>query len=313
MKSFRSVLFLIVLTTLSGCKQETQPVAETASAPEPAMEAPPVAEPVTLSEGFSTPESVLYDADQDVYLISNINGSPFEADDNGYISRLTAEGHQMEAKWIDGAAEEVQLNAPKGMAIVGEELWVADVTSIRRFDRRSGQPKGSIDIPGAGFLNDMVADGSGGAYVSDSGLKATADAFAPSGTDAIYRVSGDSAEKIASGDVLNRPNGLAMQGGKLWVVTFGSKELFSVENGQKAGVQTLPQGSLDGLVALEDGTVLISSWEGNAIYHGPAAGPFEPLVENVPAPADIGFDTKRNLILIPLFNDNQVILQPMQR
>ena len=31
-----------------------------------------------------------------------------------------------------------------------------------------------------------------------------------------------------------------------------------------------------------------------------------PLVRNVSAPADIGVDTKRNLVAVPRFNDNKV-------
>src|SRR3972149_4477688 len=42
--------------------------------------------------GFQTPESVLYDAAEDVYLVSNINGSPTAADGYGFISRIGPEG-----------------------------------------------------------------------------------------------------------------------------------------------------------------------------------------------------------------------------
>src|SRR4051812_13349001 len=45
--------------------------------------------PFTVTEGVQTPESVLYDADSDVYLVSNINGAPLDADDNGYIMRIS--------------------------------------------------------------------------------------------------------------------------------------------------------------------------------------------------------------------------------
>src|SRR5258708_19796213 len=36
--------------------------------------------------GFNAPESVLYDAKTDVYLVSNINGSPAAVDDTSYTS-----------------------------------------------------------------------------------------------------------------------------------------------------------------------------------------------------------------------------------
>jgi hypothetical protein len=49
-----------------------------------------------------TPESVLYDAIDDVYLVSNINGSPFDTDDNGFIARVGTDGSLIETRWIDG-------------------------------------------------------------------------------------------------------------------------------------------------------------------------------------------------------------------
>ena len=60
--------------------------------------------------GFQTPESVLYDARADVYLVSNINGNPTGVDGNGFISRVTPSG-RVTVKWIDGAAPGVTLNA----------------------------------------------------------------------------------------------------------------------------------------------------------------------------------------------------------
>src|SRR5262249_7581594 len=60
---------------------------DAAPASGPAVDAAPAAwdgkSPLKV-DGFSTPESVLYDADGDVYLVSNINGKPAEADDNGF-------------------------------------------------------------------------------------------------------------------------------------------------------------------------------------------------------------------------------------
>ena len=68
--------------------------------------------------GLATPESVLHDRTADVYLVSNVNGAPVDKDDNGFISRLSPHGSVVELKWIDGADEDVTLNAPKGMAWV---------------------------------------------------------------------------------------------------------------------------------------------------------------------------------------------------
>ncbi|HET7712264.1 MAG TPA: hypothetical protein VFL80_10085, partial [Thermoanaerobaculia bacterium] len=139
MRNHVLVLALGVLMLFAGCqKTEETPAVDTAATTAPTDTAPPP--PTEISEGLSTPESVLYDAEQDVYFISNINGSPVEADDNGYISRVNAETLQVEAKWIDAAKADVKLGAPKGLAIVGDELWVTDITQIAKFDRKTGAP-----------------------------------------------------------------------------------------------------------------------------------------------------------------------------
>jgi sugar lactone lactonase YvrE len=314
----RLLIVLAVLATITACKEETSDVttvsattettATTASQPA----AQPLTSPQSLTEGFSTPESVLYDADQDVYFISNINGSPLAADDHGYISRVNADTLQVESKWLDASKGDIELNAPQGMAIVGDDLWVSDIDVVRRFDRRTGKTKGpAIKIPGATFLNDVAADGAN-VYVSDSGMKAGANGFDPTGTDAVWLVSGGAPKKFASGKELNRPNGLAVVNGAVWAVSFGANELFQIENAKKGPVSQMPKGSLDGLVALADGSVLVSSWEGKAVYRGNPGAKFEPVVDNVDSPADLGYDTKRHRLLVPHFMENRISLHPLQ-
>ncbi len=76
-------------------------------------------------------------------------------------------------------------------------------------------------------------------------------------------------------------------------------------------MQKLPEGSLDGLIRIGDGSFLISSWAGQSIYQGPSSGPFKTVVSDVKAPADIGWDNKRNRVLIPLFEDSKLRLEPV--
>jgi hypothetical protein len=263
--------------------------------------------PPKLSAEFSSPESVLYDEEQDVYFVSNINGGPIDADDNGYISRVSAVDGKAESRWIDGAAEKVTLDAPKGMAIVGEDLWVADIHVLRRFDRRSGAPRGEVEIPGSSFLNDVAAPFDGPVYVSDTGITLEGSEPRPTGTDALYRVSlGGEVEKVIAGKDLQQPNGLLSYADELWGVTYAGHELFQIIEGKRVVVGTLPGSGLDGLLELPDRTFLISSWEASGIYRGPAAGPFELVIRDIPFPADLGYDRKRRLLLIPHLMNNEV-------
>lgn len=279
--------------------------APAAAAPPPAA-APTPAAVVTFSEGFATPESVLYDAAADQYLVSNINGSPLEKDNNGYITVLSPDGKVVAPKFIAGGEKGVTLNAPKGMGIAKGVLYVADLDAVRMFDRKTGAPKGEIAVEGATFLNDIAVSGAR-VFVSDSGLKGGAKGFEPSGTDAVYELKKDKAEALAKGDALGRPNGLSAEGGKVFVVTFGANELFPLDaKGKKGEPVKLPKGSLDGLVDLGKGERLVSSWEAEVVYRLDAKGTATEVVKNVKAPADLGWDSKRKRVLVPRFMDNKV-------
>ncbi|HVH47531.1 MAG TPA: hypothetical protein VM925_34585, partial [Labilithrix sp.] len=136
--------------------------------------------------GLSTPESVLYDDAADVYLVSNIDGKPTEADGKGFIAKLSPDGTVATLKWIEGGKNKVTLNAPKGMAFSGDHLYVADLDTVRIFDRKTGAPVGDVKIAGATFLNDITVGADGRVLVSDSGFKAGAKGFDSTGTDAVY-------------------------------------------------------------------------------------------------------------------------------
>jgi hypothetical protein len=258
--------------------------------------------------GFQTPESVVYDARADVYLVSNVDGSPLDVDDLAFISRVRPDGSVEALRWIDATEPDIELNAPKGMALVGDVLYVADIKSLRKFDRNTGKALGSIELPGATFANDVCADRAGNVFVSDSGIAA---GFMPSGSDAIYRVSAHGEVSVLARDVaLGRPNGITVSGTDLWVATFGSGELYRLaEDGQRSDVQKLPKGSLDGVVAWK-GRLFVASWEASAIYER-SGDTFVERVSNIPAPSDIGIDDKRGRLLIPLFYDNTVVVYPL--
>jgi sugar lactone lactonase YvrE len=262
--------------------------------------------------GFATPESVLADTIADVYLVSNVNGSPLEKDDNGFISRVTPEGQVENLKWIDGAAPNVTLNAPKGTAIRGDTLYVADIDCVRRFHRTSGEPAGEMCIQGATFLNDIAVGPDGVIYVSDSGFQAGEGGFAPSGSDAIYRfASPDSAARpFLKNAELGAPNGIAVAPRQVVVVTFGSGELFQVSaDGSKIPVLPASDRQLDGVVFTSNGGMLFSSWGDSAVYRVTPTGASSRMITGLAAPADIGYDPRRNRVLIPLFNDNKVLIR----
>lgn len=288
------------------------PVAEApAPTPEPPPPPPPPPAPTPpptvqrYTGAFSTPESVLYDAANDRYLVSNINGTPTALDDNGFISILSPDGKVVEPRWIEGGKKKVKLSAPKGMAIVKNVLWVADVDTVRAFDLKTGAPKESVKIPGATFLNDVAAAANGDVYVSDSGLAFADGNFSPTGADAIWVVKKGKATAFAKREELGRPNGLFVDGDTVWFNTFGTGELVHLDaKGARLEGEKLPTGGLDGLVRVGD-QFLVSSWEGSQVFFG-KPGAWKAVFEALKAPADLGLDTKRNLVLVPRFMEDAV-------
>jgi hypothetical protein len=260
---------------------------------------------LTVRDSFRTPESVRYDAAADVYLVSNINGAPTAKDGNGFISRLSPTGQVLALKFIEGGRNGVVLNAPKGMGIHGDTLFVADIDELRMFSRTTGASFGSKRVPGATFLNDVDVAPDGAVYFSDSGMKAD---FSSNGSDAVYRLDGTGLHKLASGVALGQPNGVLADSAGVTVVTNGSGEMYHIDlQGHRTAMPKPPHGQLDGIVRRWNGTLVVSSWEDSSIVALPRGGQmYMQIVKGIESPADIGLDTKRGRLLIPVFNGNRI-------
>ena len=296
---------MLLAAALSACAQDAEPDAADTTLQDTAARAQDRAAPFTIADaGLQTPESVLHDEQADVYLVSNINGEPLGRDDNGFIARIRPDGSVEQLMWIDGAAENITLHAPKGMALIGDTLFVADIDSVRAFHRVNGTPLGARGIPNVSFLNDLAAS-DGALYVTDTGVDAS---FEGTGSDAIYRFDADGATAVATGAELSRPNGIAFNGGGMVMAPFGGNALWRVPTDGSAATQLaeLPAGGLDGLIALDDGSLLVSSWEGQAVYRVGADGQVTTVAEGIESPADIGWDSARSRVLIPLFSGNRI-------
>lgn len=322
--SKRAGMALAVLS-LFACGSPEPP-----KAPEPVAEEPPPepsstlplapVPPILLRDvGFRSPESAVYDPVADVYLVSNVSGGPADADNDGFISKVSPDGTLLELRWVDAATAKTTLNAPKGMALVGETLFVTDIDVVRAFDRASGKPLGDVAIPAATFLNDIAAGPNGKLYVSDTGVgkKSGSADLAPNGSDAVYVIDAQrSVKELAKNPELEQPNGLVAQKGSV-IVAATSGQVYRLDAQGEKTLLGKPAGGLDGLVLTPGGRLIVSSWEASSVFIA-AASPasdgsvtFEPLIAELTSPADIGYDVKRRQLIVPLFRENALYIQEL--
>jgi sugar lactone lactonase YvrE len=277
----------------------------------------PTATMIAEIGGMSTPESVRYDAELNVWFVSNIVGIPSQKDGKAFIARIHADSANRMTKLVEGGVKGATLHAPKGMAIVGDTLWVADIDMLRGFNRRTGDTVAVISLQAqdATFLNDVVATPDGTIYITDTGIAFdSAGVMTHPGVDRIFRVNRRVVQELARSNPLARPNGIAWDAtnNRLILAPFGSTDLQALTVGvaEPVAIATGP-GSYDGLEIMSDGRFLVSSWADSAV-HIVNNGTMSKLVTGIAAPADIGLDPKNNIIAIPRFNDGKVVFFRIQ-
>jgi len=242
--------------------------------------------------GFVGSEAARYDERRDEYLVSN--RGPSSAPDQSFVSRVSPDGNVIELKWIEHGRNGVTLLDPLGIFLHGDLLYVADIAAVRLFDRSSGAPHGSVEIPGAVRLNDLAVARDGTVYVSDSGADGVA--------GAIYKISPQRRVTafVARDPALERVNGIAvMPDGNIVHGGRGVNLVFRSPKGAVLREQTLPTGRIDGIVAMADGGLLVASQDGHGVYHVPRGKEPMLVARDIPIPAAIGLDTKRARLLVP--------------
>lgn len=256
--------------------------------------------PVATTTGLSGPEAVRYDPDQDVFFVANFNGAGDARDNNGFISRVRPDGTVDSMRFIAGGARGVTLHAPRGMFIVGDTLWVADVDAVRAFDRRTGAPVASVDFAALdpGFLNDVAVGPDGAVYVTDTP------------NNRIYRIAGRRATVALEDSALDRPNGITWDGvaNRFIVVPFGgSRRLLTWRPGEPRldSIPVSAGGRFDGVEVLPDGSLLVASQADSSLYIV-RPGEARRLTRTSGAPADIGVDVRRGLVAVPYIRLNTV-------
>ncbi|MDN5203454.1 gluconolaconase [Fulvivirgaceae bacterium BMA10] len=288
--------YLLLLTTLItwSCgsnqqKQEVQQVAEELASETKVK--------ISLEKKWETDttlttnESVLYDAGNNILYVSNINGTPTDKDGNGFISRVNLDGTIDNLQWVTG------LDAPKGMGISGDKLYVTNITELVEINLADGTISNRYEVEGAQFLNDVaVADGN--VYFSDSN------------TNKIHLLSNGEISTWMEGETLKAPNGLLVEEGHIMLASMGTNDFKSINTTNKEErVLADGIGAGDGVVAHQNGNYIVSNWQGE-VYYITKEGDKQLILntkEQKINSADIEYVKEYNLLLVPTFFNNTVV------
>jgi sugar lactone lactonase YvrE len=267
-----------------------------------ASASPVLADEVWTLEGFQAPESALFDSERNVIYISNVAGEANAKDGIGFISKISLDGKMHESQWIKG------LNAPKGMILHGNLLYVSDIDTLVEIDVTKGAVTNSWVAEGSQFLNDTAVDADGRVFVSDMLA------------DSIYVLENGKLAVFVQDPALLHPNGLRVEGGKLLVAGWGediqpdfstktpgrlvsvdltTKEISAVGSGE-------PIGNLDGLEPDGSGNWMVTDWVAGQLYRIQPDGSAEKLIDLNSGSADLEYVEREKLAIIPMMMDGKV-------
>lgn len=101
-----------------------------------------------IVNGFTLPESITSNGKR--FFVSNQGKDPLSKDGDGFITETDRNGQIIKARF-----QKETLNTPKGLTIIGDILYVADLDRVVGFNINSSKQVFELDVPGATLLNDV--------------------------------------------------------------------------------------------------------------------------------------------------------------
>lgn len=232
------------------------------------------------------PESVVYDRSHARYLVSNVAGKNIIAiDKEGKLTLFSGD-----------------LAGPKGMTVKDNEVYVADVNSVRAFSLITGAQSWFLPLPDSKFLNDTAMDNSHYLFVSDMN------------DNCIYRIDVDTQKyDIFRDGALIKPNGLCydVPNHRLIIVSqrhrspiqaldWDTQKLVMIKNTDLSGC--------DGITRDISGNYFITSWDAKGVFKYPSDFSGEPflLKDGLKGPADISYNPDSNKLAVPVMMENRI-------
>ncbi|GHA31209.1 ATP-binding protein [Salinimicrobium marinum] len=260
-------------------------------------------EPLLKVEGFSHPESVVFDEQNNVLYVSNMAD---DKDGDGFISKITPEGEILDLKWITG------LNDPKGLLVHEDKLYVTDVTELVEMDLQKGEINRKIPVDGAMSLNDITVDAGGSIFFSD--LEQSSIYFIPGEMAAnsmrVDTPKGEIAEFLKSSK-LNSPNGLLAHKDDLYAASWGENQdgnLLKIDMDTKEIFMVTEEGigNLDGIQPSGKDFFYVSDWATGKIYSIDPNGNKTLVLTAEKSSGDILFLKEKNQLILPMNFQNSV-------
>lgn len=299
--------FLVVVILLAAC-----------GAPDSAKKATPPPKPfvpptrAATAVGFERPVAARYDSAADVFFVSNQGADSAGAGaHDAFISRVHPDGSIDSLRFIDNGRGGAVLDAPRGLALLGDTLWVVDRDAVRAFDARTGAPGPSVSLASHHPVAPAgIAVGPDSAlYVTDRGLR---DIAQPSShvphSDRIFRIGRNHAVTVAlATDSLAEPSGIVWdrRGKRFVIVSFGGSTILSWRPGDaQPRIIGYNRGQMDGVAVLPDGRLLVTSWKDSTLTIRAADNLTS--IGGFPSAAHLGVDTRRDRVAVPLPTKNRV-------
>ncbi len=248
------------------------------------------------------------------YYIANANGDPGTRDNKGFISKANQQGKVTDLHFIQGGKNSVTLHSPRGMAIVGSVLYVADLDVIRGFSKDTGEPQVTIAFTRfhSRSLTGLTADAEGILYVSDAE------------SNTIFRIDPTQDHTVtiyAQHASLSQPHGLAVHPRNGHIVGVGWEDGKIFEIDEKGSIHELFVNSffrggfynLDGIDFDRYGTMYVSDMTAGKVWRIRANLKKEVIAEFLISPAGIGVDRANHVILVPYLYANGAEINGLER
>tara|TARA_Y100001968_G_C19423016_1_gene752826 strand:+ start:1560 stop:2444 length:885 start_codon:yes stop_codon:yes gene_type:complete len=253
---------------------------------------------------FELPESVIFDKENSVLYVSSITDHPFKKDGTGYISKVDLDGNVISLKWIKN------LNAPKGLTISNNKLYIADVDELVEVDIASEKITNKYKGYGSVCMNDVTHDKYGNVYVGDTY------------TDTIYRLNQFGQLPVWYYSPQLAPNGLHIddEDGNLIVASWGgvmegwgtpelqgSLKSINIHSKKLKNLGSKQIGNLDGIESDGKGAYYVTDWSGAKLYKIKKNGSFKVLKELSKGAADHEVILDKNMIIVPIMTEGKLV------